>query len=70
MLQLSMAVRAKNEIRTYIFVIDTDPRASRSKDNTSLHVPGQVREPLKYFGIICRNGSESDCTRPDEWPLA
>ncbi|KIK35660.1 hypothetical protein CY34DRAFT_562614 [Suillus luteus UH-Slu-Lm8-n1] len=25
-----------------------------------------LREPVKYFGIVCRRGSEGDCTRPDE----
>ena len=35
-----MPVRAKHRMRyvhTYVFVIDTDPRASRSINNTSLH---------------------------------
>jgi hypothetical protein len=48
-------------VRTYIFVTATDPRASRSKDDTSLHaITCWAREPVKYFGIICRSGSESD----------
>jgi hypothetical protein len=40
MLLVIVAVRAKHRmryVRTYIFVIDTNPRASRSKDNASLH---------------------------------
>ncbi|KAG2742270.1 hypothetical protein P692DRAFT_20839402 [Suillus brevipes Sb2] len=65
-----MPIRAKHRMRyicTYVFVIDTGPRASRSIDNTSLHAMlGQVREPVKYLRIVCRKGSERDCTRPDE----
>jgi hypothetical protein len=40
LLPVSMPARAKHRLRytrTYIFVIDSDPRASRSIHNTSLH---------------------------------
>jgi hypothetical protein len=50
------AVRAKHRmrnVRTYILVIDNDPRASRSIKDTRDYVLGQVCDPVKYFGIVC-----------------
>ncbi|KIK32602.1 hypothetical protein CY34DRAFT_138214 [Suillus luteus UH-Slu-Lm8-n1] len=78
MLLVSMAVRGTHITRyvhTYIFVIDTNPRASRSIVYRQYiasrdYVLGQVREPVKSFRIVCRRGSKSDCTRPDErWSI-
>ncbi|KAG2742197.1 hypothetical protein P692DRAFT_20839471, partial [Suillus brevipes Sb2] len=65
-----MAVRGKHSmryVRTYIFVIDTDPRAQQidRKHIASRNYLLGVREPVKYFVIFCRSRSESDCTRPD-----
>jgi hypothetical protein len=69
MLLVSMAARAKHRMRYVHMYSSSTPTLGQSIERQRIasrdYLLGQVREPVTYFGIDCRRGSEGDCTRPD-----